>query len=152
MALKPARSSTSARTTQDLSGPARATSRCSMCSGQELYAFPTRAAAPWFVGFVGPDEGQTQALVVAGIDGQVALWQLPLARLEMLKRPPFESSFGRASRITSVVVSPDGAILAAASDNRTVKLWDARYRGGDTGWPRRHDFQCGVYPSLRRPI
>ena len=96
-------------------------------SGQKLYAFQTHAASPWFVGFVGPDEGQTQTVVLVSIDGQVALWQLPPGAAGDAQEAvvQIKLSAGPAD-ITSVAASPDGAILAAASDNRTVKLWDAK--------------------------
>ena len=109
-----------------------------IASGQELHVFPTRAAAPWFVGFVGPDDGQTQALVVAGIDGQVALWHLPVWRGWRCSRGyRSNQAFGRASRHHFSCSQPGRRHPGRGQRQSHGQTLGRQVvpRAGDAGWP-----------------
>ncbi len=96
-----------------------------VATGQVVLDFPLPVTAPWFAGLTGLQDGSSQRVVVAGLDGPATVWQLPpgaggdgqavVERATIVPDP---------AAVTAVAESPDQGLLAAASANRTVKLWD----------------------------
>jgi WD40 repeat protein/class 3 adenylate cyclase len=80
-------------------------------TGQQLIAFPGQRGDLQTVSW----SPQSDQLVTGG-GGQVTLWQLPQAELELL---------GHTGDVLDARWSPDGARIATASDDGTTRIWDA---------------------------
>jgi WD40 repeat protein len=67
------------------------------------------------------DDGQLLAL--GGAAGRVTLWQLPSATLKLQFTADFQRR-GRASEVRALAISPDRKLVAAASIEEGVEVWD----------------------------
>jgi WD40 repeat protein len=82
-----------------------------------------------------------QEMLVVKLDGQVERWGGWPERAEYLY------TTGHTGYINSIVFSPDGKIIATASDDTSLRLWDVQ-----TGMPLRIFYAAAnsIYPDMER--
>jgi WD40 repeat protein len=91
-----------------------------LATGQELPRLWGRSSAYCSVAFTRDGKGIAAGSEIAGriAPGDVDLWDAPTGQLRASLR-------GHPDRVTFVAFTPDGNALVSASDDGTVKIWDA---------------------------
>lgn len=94
---------------------------------ETLIALP-HASHVYAVTFSTPSEHHPPLLVSASLDSTIRVWEVNANLRQMARaRPTF--LIGHTSWINSLVFSPNGALMASTSKDKTIRLWDmARLR------------------------
>lgn len=80
--------------------------------------FESESAWPMAVTFVGSNR-----IVAGNQDGQLFVWELPLAPTESKALWPMRRLDGHTNGVTRLVATPDGTLISASLDH-TIRIWD----------------------------
>lgn len=64
-------------------------------------------------------------ILAAGADNRIRKWKF-VSRKSAKINPLIYSRFAHENPVTQIIYSPDGKLLASISDDRSLKIWDAR--------------------------
>jgi WD40 repeat protein len=57
----------------------------------------------------------------------VICWLIGMYQISFGQKPELVAQTGHTGRITAISYSPGGAIIASASEDNTIKLWDTKF-------------------------